>query len=137
MRYATEIQIDATPDAVWAVLTNAAAMHTWDGNITKVEGTIDDGQKITVHTRLSDRAFPVKVGDWQPSRRMTWTGGMPLGLFKGVRTFTLSAEGAGTRFSMEEVFSGLMKPLIARSMPDLQPSFDGFSAGLKRVVEGK
>ena len=34
---------------------------------------------------------------------MTWSGGMPLGLFRGVRTFTLApgTEGA-TRFTVRE-----------------------------------
>ena len=38
---------------------------------------------------------------------MTWSGGMPLGLFKGVRTFTLEpADGGATRFSMREEYTG-------------------------------
>ena len=58
---------------------------------------------------------------------------MPLGLFKGVRTFTLSPQGTNaTRFTMREEFTGPVLPLIWRSMPDLQPSFDRFAAGLKR-----
>lgn len=61
---------------------------------------------------------------------------MPLGLFKGVRTFTLSPQGGGTtRFAMREEFSGPLLPLIARSMPDLGPSFEQFVAGLKQRAE--
>ena len=66
---------------------------------------------------------------------MTWTGGMPLGLFKGVRTFSLTPESGGTRFKMREEYSGPLLPLIWRSMPDLQPSFDQFAAGLKAHAE--
>ena len=51
---------------------------------------------------------------------MTWSGGMPLGLFKGVRTFTLAPENGATRFTMREEYTGPMLPLIWRSMPDLR-----------------
>ena len=37
--------------------------------------------------------------------------------------------------AMREVFSGLMAPLISRSIPDLQPSFVEFAAALKQRVE--
>jgi hypothetical protein len=36
---------------------------------------------------------------------------------------------------MREEYSGPMLGLIWRSMPDLQPSFDQFAAGLKKRVE--
>ncbi len=67
---------------------------------------------------------------------MTWSGGMPLGLFKGVRTFTLApgTDGA-TRFSVREEYTGPLLPLIWRSMPDLGPSFRQFAVGLKERAE--
>ena len=53
---------------------------------------------------------------------------MPLGLFRGVRTFTLAPEANGTtRFHMREEYTGPMLPLIWRSMPDLGPSFEQFA----------
>jgi hypothetical protein len=67
---------------------------------------------------------------------MTWTGGMPLGLFKGERTFTLSPQNNGSvEFTVREVFSGLLLPLIGRSIPDLTATFEQFVAGLKRRAE--
>jgi hypothetical protein len=60
---------------------------------------------------------------------------MPLGLFRGMRTFTLEPAPSGTRFTMEEVYSGPLLPLIRRTMPDLQPSFDAFAAGLRERAE--
>jgi hypothetical protein len=61
---------------------------------------------------------------------------MPLGLFKGVRTYRVLPEGDRTRFTMREEYTGPLLPLIWRSMPDLQPSFDKFARGLKARVEG-
>jgi hypothetical protein len=61
---------------------------------------------------------------------------MPLGLFKGVRTYRVVLEGDRTRFTMREEYTGPLLPLIWRSMPDVQPSFDKFARGLKARVEG-
>ena len=66
---------------------------------------------------------------------MTWAGGMPLGLFRGVRTYTLTPEDGGTRFRMREEYTGPLLPLIWRSMPDLAPSFEQFARGLKARTE--
>ena len=61
---------------------------------------------------------------------------MPLGLFKGERTFTLTPGANGeVQFSMREEYTGLMAPLLGRSIPDLQPSFDQFAHDLKRAAE--
>ena len=134
--FAVSTIIRATPEAVWAVLADGAKWTTWNPTIEKVEGVIAPGGKLKVYTKLSPgRAFPVRVSEFDPPRRMVWTGGMPLGLFKGVRTYTLTLKDDGVEFSMTEVFSGLMAPLITRSIPDLQPSFVVFAAALKRRAE--
>ena len=103
----------------------------------RIEGNIVQGEKVKVYTKLSPgRAFPAKVSDFVPNELMTWVGGMPLGLFKGVRTFRLSSEGDGsTEFSMREEFSGPLLPLIGRSIPDLSSAFEDFAEGLKKRAE--
>jgi hypothetical protein len=68
--------------------------------------------------------------------RMTWTGGMPLGLFRGVRTFTVTGDGDhASTFRMREVFSGPLLGMVSRRMPDLAPSFEKFADGLKSRCE--
>jgi hypothetical protein len=135
--YEASSTIAAPPDAVWAILADASAYADWDSGVRSVEGTIAPGEKIKVVSEANPgRAFPVKVTEFEPGRAMTWSGGMPLGLFKGVRTFALTPEdGGATRFTMREEYSGPMLPLIWRSMPDLQPSFEKFAAGLKARAE--
>lgn len=128
--------IDALPEQVWAVLVDAAGYPGWDSGVDKVDGRIAAGEKITVHAAVNPgRAFPVTVTEFRPGQRMTWTGGMPLGLFKGVRTFTLTPRGNATEFTVREEYMGPMLPLIWRSMPDLAPSFQQFATGLKHRVE--
>jgi hypothetical protein len=136
--YQASSTIQASPDAIWAILTDAPRFTDWDSGIVRVEGRITPGEKIKVISKVNPgRAFPVKVTEFAPGQRMTWTGGMPMGLFKGVRTFTLTPEGDGaTRLTVREEYTGPLLPLIWRSIPDLGPSFEQFVTGLKRRAEG-
>ncbi len=129
--------IAATPETIWAILTDAAGYTSWDSGVERVEGSIALGNKIKVYSKINPgRAFPVKVSELAPSSKMTWTGGMPLGLFKGVRTFTLTPESETvTRFDMREEFTGPLLSMIWKSMPDLTASFEQFAKGLKDKSE--
>lgn len=135
--YDATATIQASPETIWAILTDASGYAGWDSGVEGVDGTIAPGETIKVRSEANPgRTFPVKVTDFQPGRSMTWTGGMPLGLFKGVRTFRLSPAGDGaTRFEMREEYTGPLLPLIWRSMPDLGPSFAQFAGGLKERAE--
>ena len=137
--FATKNSIRATPDRIWALLTDAPGYPKWNNTVDKIDGQIAAGQSITVHAKINPgRAFPVKVSEFAPAQRMVWSGGMPLGLFKGARTYTLISQGNGeVEFSMSEEFSGWLAPLITRSIPDMQPAFDQFAGDLKRAAEEK
>jgi hypothetical protein len=134
--YDAAASIEAPPETIWSILTDAPAYAEWDSGVERVEGSIAPGEKIKVVSEANPgRAFPVKVTAFEPARAMTWSGGMPLGLFKGVRTFALTPDGTTTRFTMREEYSGPMLGLIWRSMPDLGPSFEQFARGLKQRAE--
>jgi len=136
--YSTSINIVAPADAVWRILTDVGSWPEWDPGTVRIEGTIGLGEKVTAYSALSpDRAFPVKVTSLSPNQAMVWTGGMPLGLFKGVRTFKLAPKQDGTTdFEMREEFSGLLFPLMAGTLPDLTETFKTFARGLKQRAEG-
>lgn len=136
--FQTTTTIRAGADAIWRILTDAPGYPVWNPTVDRVEGRIGPGETVTVHAKISPgRAFPVKVTAFEPERKMVWTGGMPLGLFQGERTFTLTpAAGGAVEFRMREEFRGLLSPLIERSIPDLQPAFDEFAAALKARAEG-
>jgi hypothetical protein len=136
--YQASSTIQASPDTIWAILTDAPRYTDWDSGVVRVEGRITPGEKIKVVSKVNPgRAFPVKVTEFTPGQRMAWTGGMPMGLFKGVRTFTLTPQGNGaTRLTVREEYTGALLPLIWRSIPDLGPSFEQFVNGLKQRAEG-
>ena len=136
MQFEASADIGAPAERIWSILTDAAAYPTWDSGVTRVDGRIADGERITVHSEVAaGRAFPVKVAV-RPPHEMTWTG-MPLGLFTGVRTFRLAPADGTTRVSMCKEYSGLLAGVMSRSIPDLQPSFDRFVNGLKARAEAR
>jgi hypothetical protein len=136
LAFESAAEIAAAPETVWAILADTGAWSEWDSGVARVDGRPVAGEKLKLTTEDNPgKAWPLKVAEVQAPRRMVLTGGMPLGLFKGVRTYVLEPGGAGTRFRMREEFTGPLSPLIGRSIPDLQPSFDQFAAGLKARAE--
>jgi hypothetical protein len=136
LTYSAETTIDAPAAAVWAILVDASAYPEFDPNCECIEGDIAEGNKIKAYTKLAPgRAFAVKVTEIVEGQKMVWVGGMPLGLFKGIRTFELEQMADGTRFRMREDFSGPMLPLIKSSLPDMNEPFAQFASGLKARAE--
>lgn len=135
--YEASSTIAASPQAIWSILVDGAGYSSWDSGVERVEGRIAPGETIKVYVKVNPgRAFPIKVTVFKPGERMVWSGGMPLGLFKGVRTYTLTPDGNGiTHFRMREEYTGPMLPMIWRSIPDLGPSFTQFANGLKQRAE--
>ena len=128
--------IEAAPATIWAILTDAPSYSRWDSGVISVDGRIAPGEKLRLVSEANPkRTFSLKVTEFRPGERMTWEGGMPLGLFRGVRTFSLSPQGNGTRFTVREQYTGALLPMIWRTMPDLGPSFQKFATGLKQRAE--
>ncbi|MEM7031563.1 MAG: SRPBCC domain-containing protein [Chloroflexota bacterium] len=136
MEFKASTTINAPADTIWQIITDAPGYPNWDPGVIKIEGTIASGEKITAWSKLSpDRAFPVTVSEFTPGKKMVWSSGMPMGLFKGVRTFSLTPQGDAIEFTLHEVFSGLLLPLIGRSIPDMTQTFQDFVDGLKSEAE--
>ncbi len=128
--------IHADPMAVWSALTNPARLLAGGLGLLRLEGRIAQGEKIRLESATAPgRVFTLTVAE-ATAPRMVWYSGIKA-IFNGTRTFTVTPHPQGTDFHMVEVYKGLMLGLIWRSMPDMQPGFDQFADGLKRLVEGK
>lgn len=136
-RYAVTREIHAKPEAIWELLTDAEAYPNWNPAVLGIEGRIASGERIELTSVVDPkRSFKLKVTEFSPPHSMVWADGMPFGLFKGVRTYRLEPQAGGrTTFSMEEEFSGLLEPMISKSIPDMTESFELFADGLKRAAE--
>ena len=135
--YEARSNIKASPQKVWQVLTDGEKYPTWDSGIERFEGKIAPGATVKLFVKVNPgRAFPLKVTELASDRRMVFSGGMPLGLFKGVRTYTLDADTTGgTDFHMREEYTGPLLGMMWKSIPDLGPSFQQFADGLKKKAE--
>jgi len=129
-----EVGIQSPPARIWALLTDARDFPRWNSTVTSIDGEIRDGQRIRIHVPGTARAFTPLVSNVEPNRRMTWTGGFAP-VFKGVRTFELAPQGSATTFVMQERFSGLMMPIVGRTLPDFGPVFERYATDLKREAE--
>ena len=135
-RFAAATEIAAPAAHVWETLMDLTAWPSWDTSLDRVEGSLDEGGRVTIHVTGSSRPFRLRVAEREPGRLVVLRGGMPLGLFTGTRHYRLEPVGPErTRFSMEESYSGPLAAAITRSIPDLQPAFDTFAAGLRNAAE--
>ncbi len=138
--YSTMVVIDAPPERVWSILTNASGYKDWNPEIIDVEGQMALGERIVARVRLGDgalRRVPMKVTRFETPTRMDWVGGLPLKLFVGRRTFTVTPRAGGSEFRLHLEMSGPLAPLIVKSVGDRQPEVDAFSAALKQRAESK
>ena len=129
-----DVGIDATPEKIWSLLTNVSDAPRWNSTITQIDGRVALGEQLKIKVPISTRTFSVKVDMFEPHRCLVWSDGNAV--FRGVRTYTLTPKGSGsTAFSMEEVFTGFMLPLIGLSLPDFKPVFEQYAADLKKEAE--
>jgi hypothetical protein len=135
LAYTVGINIQAPPQRIWALLTNAGDFPRWNSTVKSIEGKIAAGQTIKLRATIApERTFNLTINEFVPEKRMVWSDGNLM--FKGVRTYTLTPKADGsTDFTMAEVYSGIMLPMIAGSLPDFGPPFEQYAADLKRAAE--
>jgi hypothetical protein len=135
--YEAATRIDAAPQQVWEVLTDVSSWRDWDSGVDRVEGRVALGERITIYaTMIRNRPFTATVTELRPAEAMRWRGGLPFGLAVIERTYHLDRQDdGGTVVTVREDHTGPLAFLLARSTPDLNPSFRQFCAGLKTQAE--
>ena len=134
--YAVHRRIDAGPQRVWGLLTDGPAYPAWNPAVVSLKGEMAEGRRIEVVSAVSPkRTSTPTVTRFDAPRTMVWADGMPLGLFREIRIYTLTPRDDGTEFSMVEVFSGPLAGLMSKVVPDMTESFAQFADGLKEAAE--
>jgi len=130
-----KINIQASAESVWHLLSDATGFSRWNSTISGIEGQIRDGERLKLHVPGTSRTFTPKVSGVVHARRMVWSDGLPL-VFRGVRTFVLEMRDASsTDFVMQERFSGVVFAFAKRLLPDFRPIFEAYARDLKREAE--
>lgn len=135
------IEIAAGPSEVWWQLTNFGSYPDWNPFITRIDGEVREGARLSVTLNL--HAMPEitvrpKVMVVDPQRQLRWRGRMGIpNLFDGCHIFTIETTGVNrVCFKQRERFSGLFAPggvsLIERS---LRRSFREMNEALRQRAE--
>jgi hypothetical protein len=138
----TEIDISASPERVWGLLTAFEAFPQWNPFIRKVSGELKEGARLEAFIQppggkgMTFRPVVLRV---QPPRELRWRGrvGIP-GLFAGEHIFTIEPAGRDqVRFVHREEFKGILVPLLWRSFErDTRRGFVEMNECLKKLAEG-
>jgi hypothetical protein len=137
----SQIDINATPEDVWQVLSDFGSYPQWNPFITRAEGEAKPDSRLVLRMQpVGARGTTVRptVVEAAPGHRLRWQGrlGMP-GIFDADHTVTITPrEEGGVRLSQDEHFRGLLVPLLARSLDrHTQPAFEAMNAALKHRAE--
>jgi uncharacterized protein YndB with AHSA1/START domain len=127
------VDIDATAQDIWALLTDAEGYPRWTETVLSIEGAIAPGAKIKLRSSLDPkRTFALTVRAFDAPRLLSWGDAM------GERSYALAdGDNGGVRFTMREKIGGPLFPLFAWMIPSFDASFDRFAADLKRAAEAK
>lgn len=106
----TEIEINASAEKVWQILSDFENFPKWNPFVVKVLGTpkVDEILKIEVQLPESIKLkFTPKVLVAEPNKELRWVGTSPLGSFRGEHFYQIEFLGENkVRFIHGEHFSG-------------------------------
>jgi hypothetical protein len=137
----SEIEIQASAERVWQLLTDFPSFPQWNPFIREASGAIRVGERLEVHIQpsgASGMTFRPTVLKAEPNRELRWLGHLLLsGLFDGEHSFTIEPLGENhVRFTQREVFTGLLVPLFARGLDtDTRRGFEEMNLALKTKAE--
>ena len=136
-----EIEVQATPERVWEVLTDFAAYQEWNPFIVEASGQAVPGSRLELQMRPPGRRatrFRPEVLEADPGRELRWLGRVLVpGLFDGEHRFTIQPAGPDrARLAQHEDFRGILAPLLLAMIA--KPTLEGFqqmNQALKSRVE--
>jgi hypothetical protein len=139
----TAIDIAAPPAAVWAVLADFSRHTEWNPTLVEMSGEAREGARVRVVIKMANgkrQVFKPVVTVFRPNEELRWRGALPIpGLFVGEHYFRLApAAGGGTRVDHGEIFSGLLVPLMRRTLEaDARQGFAAMNRALKARAEAR
>ena len=138
----TEIDIDAPPERVWAVLTDFKSFPEWNPFVIEAEGEATAGSRLKVRIEPPGgkaMTFRPTVLVAEPNSELRWRGRLLVpGLADGEHVFGLEARGdGGTRFVHREEFHGPLWALLKSTLERSERGFQAMNAALKERPESQ
>ena len=117
----TEIEIQASAERVWGLLTDFASFPQWNPFIRWAKGEARFGARLEIRIQPSGAGgmtFKPTVIKLEIMRELRWLGRLVMpGLFDGEHIFSIEPLGPQrVRFTQREIFRGLFVPLLARDL---------------------
>ncbi|MEW6495039.1 MAG: SRPBCC domain-containing protein [Cyanobacteriota bacterium] len=137
----SEIEIQASDERVWKLLTDFASFPKWNPFIRKVSGEVKQGERLKVHIKPSDGSgmrFQPIILKAEPNRELRWLGHfLSPGLFDGEHIFIIEPLGENrVRFVQQEIFKGKLVPLFTSQLDkDTKRGFEQMNQALKIQAE--
>jgi hypothetical protein len=136
----TQVDITASPDTVWNILTDLEAYSDWNPFIVSAEGNVAVGERLTNRMKQpGSKAMTLKptVTAADPNQKFEWLGrlGLP-GIFDGRHSFELEATKTGTRVLHSEHFNGVLVRFMRKMVDNsTRQGFEEMNAALKTRAE--
>jgi hypothetical protein len=137
----TEIDIDASPETVWQILTDFGRYEEWNPFIVSSEGAAVLGERLTNRMQPPGGkgiTFKPTVTAVEPKETFEWLGRLVLpGVFDGRHRFELTAtESGGTHLVHSEKMTGVLVRFMRKSLDTQTLSgFEAMNAALKVRAE--
>ncbi len=137
----TEIDIKASPEMTWKVLTDFKSFSQWNPFIRQIEGAPNTGTKLKIYLHTSsgkNRTYRPTVTKVEPNHELRWFGKSFIpGMFNGEHIFIIEPiETDHIRLIHKEVFTGLLVSLVGNHLDrDMYQSFMKMNDALKDKVE--
>jgi hypothetical protein len=138
----TSIEIAATRDQVWAVLSDLASYPRWHPVFLSVTGQLAAGNTLTITTThpTSGRTVTgkVKVRAVEPDRELRWVSKMA-GVTISERVFRLSPGADGTSLVQSQTYRGLGGQrggrLTLTALSRIESAFEAINQAIKQQAE--
>lgn len=141
MEIRTQITINATPDKVWAVLTDFENYYNWNPFIKSITGKPNVGSQIAVSIEPPQgkiMTFKPTVLVFERNKEFRWIGRLLFkGVFDGEHKFELIDNGNGTTiFNHSETFKGILVGIFKKQLEsNTRKGFELMNESLKKYVE--
>jgi hypothetical protein len=136
----TQIEIAASVERVWSLLTDFASYPQWNPFIRSIEGHLEVGRRLNVFIQPPDSRgmhFKPTLLAVERNRELRWKGKLLMaGLFDGEHYFRIESAPGGATFHQGEIFSGVLVPFFRSSLEGAtKQGFISMNEALKRKAE--
>ncbi len=136
----TEIEINASPERVWQILTDTEKFPQWNPFIHRLKGNLVVGETLDVFLGESETkgmTFRPTVLEETPNRAFRWIGRLFIkGIFDGEYIFEIEPLGENrVRFIQREKFNGILIRVF--NFDSTRRGFEAMNRALKERAEAK